>query len=181
MTREELIHLLTENFYDDFARTMAAKVVRENLVEELYLLAVSETPLPKAQKEKLLFRAAYTLEFIFFNERMLFKPYENRFFHDFINCTNSSAKRHFTKIMTHLLKESIPTNCEVIAEKCAEWAVDPTIRPAVKIGAVEVLFLLRGRVGWIDELLPEIIELLELKNRPSLECRIKRWRNVRLV
>lgn len=181
MTREDLIHLLTGNFYDDFARTIATKVVEENLVDELYSLAVSEIHLPKAQKEKLLFRAAYTLEFIFFNERMLFKPYENRFFYDFINCTNNSAKRHFTKIMIHLLKKSVPSDCDAIAEKCAEWAVDPVIRPAVKIGAVEVLFLLRERVVWIDELLPEIIELLELKNRPSLECRIKRWRNIRLV
>lgn len=181
MTKEELIDLLTGNFYDDFARNMAVRVVDANLMEELYDLAVSETHLPKAQKEKLLFRAAYTLEFIFFHDRERFDPYKDRFFHDFVNCSNNSAKRHFTKIMTHLLRESIPSNCEAIAEKCAEWAVDAKLRPAPKLWAVEVLFLLRERVGWIEELLPEIIEILEHKNRPSLECRIKRWRNVRLV
>lgn len=181
MTRGDLIDLLTGNFYDNFANTMSAIVIENDMVDELYLLAVSESAFLKPKKDKLLFRAAYTLEAIFFNHRDSFNPYINRFFTDFVSCTNNSAKRHFSKIMSHLLSEYMPDNCDEIAERCAEWAVDKRLRVAARMGAVEVLFLLRGRVVWINDIISEIVELMELASCPSVECRVKRWRDVRAV
>lgn len=181
MTRDNLIDLLTGDFYDNFANTMSALVIKNGMVDELYSLALGECSLPKVKREKLLFRAAYTLEAIFFNHKEYFNPYKNRFFCDFVRCTNNSAKRHFTKMIAHLLSEFTPDNCEEIAEKCAEWAVDRKLRVAARMGAVEVLFLLREKVEWIDDIIGEIVELMELTSCPSVECRIKRWRNVRAV
>lgn len=183
MTRNDLTDMLTAHFYPDFANIMAQEVVSHCAVDLIYEFAVTGCELPKATRDKLIFRAAYTLEAIFFHHREKFNPYIDRFFQDFTLCTNSSAKRHFTKIMAHLLTEQTPTatQCESIAERCAEWAVDDKLRVAPKIWAVEVLFLLRSEVTWIDETLPEIVELLKRESLPSLDCRIKRWKDVRIV
>lgn len=134
----------------------------------------------KPQRDKLLFRAAYTLEIIYFEHHELFEKFTEHFCDDFANCTNSSAKRHFGKMMAHLLLSYTPQQSQsyAIAEAAAGWILEPKVRVAVQIHAMEILFLLRGQVDWIPELLEEIIETLSRDTSPAITVRLRRWRDL---
>lgn len=174
-----MIDILLRNFYKNFAAETAERVIANGDMHQLYLLATGDTPLlTKPEKEKAVFRAAYVLEYIYFTERDLFAPYKERFFTDFPKTTNSSAKRHFTKMMRHLLEQEKPDkeHCHKIAEAAATWIIEPKTRVAVKIGAVEVLRVLRDEVEWVDELLPQILEQISQEASPGIIVRLKRWK-----
>lgn len=176
MNETELKSLLTGNFYRNFAAMVCEAVVCGNAVDTLYRLAMNvDTSLPAITRDKLSFRSAYALETLFFVHCQLFTPYAEQFCDDFPRCTNNSAKRHFAKIMAHLLHEYEPTQhqCEVIAESCVDWIIDPKVRVAVKIWAVEVLRELRDRVEWVDEALEDIMSMMRQSNLPSLATRLR--------
>ena len=66
MTPEALIPLLSGHFHENFADTVAARILAEDAVETLYAAATSKhTELPAAVRHKVLFRSAYVLERIF--------------------------------------------------------------------------------------------------------------------
>lgn len=176
MTEQQLIEILLERFYEDFASQTAKIVVCNDGMQVLYRLA-NDCLLPPAQRAKVMFRAAYVLETIYFEYPTLFAPYIERFCTDFSSCTNESAKRHFTKIMHNLLISHSPTDiqCYTIAEKCAEWTVDPRVRVAVKIWAIEVLRALMDRVDWVAEMLPELLEPLSRNPSPAMLNRLQKW------
>lgn len=176
-----MIAILLGNFYHNFAAEAAKIVLEKGDIDLLYRLATGLTPaMPKAEKEKAVFRAAYVLEYIYFHDNDHFNPYRRRFLNDYPQTTNGSAKRHFTKIMRDLLQQEKPNKecCHAIAEASASWIIEPKTRVAVKIGAIEVLRLLRHEVDWIDELLPEIIEPLARDASPAIEVRLKRWNSI---
>ena len=180
MTLEETIHILTDDFCEDFAADRARAAVGGGAVPHIYRLATGNVPagLPAVKKEQVNFRAAYVLERIFFDHPECFTPYRERFFSDFPATDNESAKRHFSKIMLHLLKKQKPEaeTCEKIAEACAAWTADPKTRVGVKVWAVEILLALRDEVAWLDEALPDIMEPLGRDPSPGMQVRLRRWK-----
>lgn len=184
MTKESLTELLSERFYENFAIQTAAIVIANDAVDVLYDIATSANiDCTKSDKKKIIFRAAYTLETIFFNHRELFAPYTERFFNDFHSCTNESAKRHFTKMMCEILKHQTPTQqqIELICQSCVDWCIDPKVRVAVKISAIKIIIHLREKTDWIGDILPEIIDIVERRSTPAMDCNLRRWRDGRIV
>lgn len=181
MTEAELIHCLSERFYSDFADTVALRVRDADAVELLYAAATSPHPkLPQPVRHKVLFRAAYVLEKIYFEAPDSFTPFAEIFCRrDFPNCTDASAQRHFAKIMADLLGRYTPDrrSLDRIAQTAAQWAVDPATKVAVRIWAVEVLKHCRGRIGWVAQLWEDLIETLSHEATPGIECRMRKsWK-----
>lgn len=181
MNEEELITLLTGPFHADFADTLAARVREAGALDALYAAATSRhETLSREMRHRALFRSAYVLDRIFFADPDLFAPFAATFCHDgFAACADPSARRHLTKIMAALLGGYSPPegDMERIAAAAAEWAVDPAAKVAVRIGAVEVLRVCRGRVDWVEEVWEDLLETLALDATPGIDCRMrKRWK-----
>lgn len=175
-----MVTRLLNHFYTDFAASEAKVVIEKGEIEQLYLFAtgILSEDLPKTKQKVITFRAAYILEYIYFNHNALFKPYKEAFFTDFPNTTNNSAKRHFTHIMRDILSKETPQRdiCNNIAEACVEWIIEPKVRVAVQIGAIEILILLKKEVDWIEESLPMILEPITRNPSPAIMARLRRWR-----
>lgn len=178
MTREELTGMLSGPFYPDFADTTARCVRDAGAVGVLYEVVTSPRgELPKPVRHKVSFRGAYVLERIYFGVPELFMPYAGSFCRtDFPACTDASARRHFAKIMAHLLGHYTPgLPClERIAETAAQWAVDPALKVAVRIWAVEILKHCRQRVGWVAEVWEDIVETMAHDATPGIESRMRK-------
>lgn len=177
---ERVAELMQRGFYQDFALTTAGRILDEGLVAELYAVATSQGLdwLPRGERQKVVFRAAYVLETIYFMDWRLFSPFIERFCEDFTRTESESAKRHFTKIMRDILRRGVRPNREcidAIAQACVMWVTEPHAKVAVQIGAIEVLLALRGEVEWVGDMLPEILEPLRCKASAAIEVRLKRW------
>lgn len=183
MTRDELIALLSEPFYDNFADTVAARVMGEDAVELLYRTVVAPSEgLSRQVQHKVFFRGAYVLERISFAAPDRFEPFVETFCNrDFVACTDPSARRHFTKIMAHLLYgglQPVAASLDAIAESAAQWAVEPGTKAAVRIWAVEVLTCCRERVDWVAESWDDILGMMAQDAPPSIMNRLRKcWRN----
>lgn len=183
MTEADLVRLLSERFYENFADETARAVLGADAADLLYDLVASRCgELPKPIGHKVLFRGAYVLEYIYFTAPGRFMPHAEEFCRrDFPACADASARRHFGKIMADLLGryDPEPEALERIAEAAAEWAVDPTAKVAVKVWAVEVLCRCRGRVGWVAESWDDIVEAATADATPGLACRLRKsWRSL---
>ena len=181
MTREELLGRMTCPFRSDFAATEARRVVAENAVALLYELATDPpASLPRVLRERAAFRAAYVLEWIFFAEPALFEPFRLHFCcDDFPRCRYAGARRHFAKMMAHLLpavtldEESLGR----IAEAAAQWAIDPATRVAVQIWCVEILKQCRTCCAWVDEVWEDLLTTLSTDASPAIAARMRNsWR-----
>lgn len=175
--RDLLIELMLLRYCKDFVGNTAAKVIELNCVDELYSLATDNTlALPRVLKQQVIFRSAYTLEYIYINHPNLFIPFRERFLTDFVLCQNSRAKRHFSKIMTDILSHHTPQmkQMESIAETAAEWVSDPKVRVAVKIWAMSILKTLKPKVEWLDEIWLDLEEMMKNSATPAVEVRLKR-------
>ena len=175
--RTLLIELMLEGFYKNFAATTATKVIELNGVAQLYSLATDNTlALSKIQKQNVIFRSAYTLEYIYFNYPDLFIPFREQFMTDFVLCQNSSAKRHLSKMMADLLKYHTPTTeqIEAIAEASANWVAEPTVRVAVKVWSMSILKILKPKVSWIDDIWEDLEGMLVKDATPAIKVRLKR-------
>ncbi len=181
MTEDELIALLSERFYENFADNAARRVLDAEAFDRLYELVVSELPnLPRYTRHVIHFRGAYVLERIYFSNPELFAPYAARFCRtDFPACKDPSARRHFTKIMSDLLRTYNPgaESWTAIADAAAEWVVDPAMKVAVRIWAVDVLRLCKGKVAWVAESWDDILETMTHDATPGIMCRLRKgWR-----
>lgn len=181
MTTDELLGLLTESFYDDFADTLAARVCGAEAVGILYSLITSPGPaISREIRHKVQFRGAYVLEKIYFGYPDAFGPYTELFYEDFPNCADPSARRHFTKMMAHLLHSNLPSQevLERIADAAAQWAIDPEAKVAVRIGAVEVLKCCRERIGWVAQTWPDLLAAMQQGATPGINSRMRSsWTN----
>ena len=173
-----MIELMSNRFYKDFAPTTARQVIgMEDGVAKLYDIATDNgLDLPTPLKRNVLFRSAYTLEYIYFNYPEHFTPFRERFYIDFCNCENPSAKRHFAKMMADILKHHSPTieQTEAIAETSADWISNPKIKIAVKIWAMSILRILRPNISWVDEIWEDLEMSLQKISTPAIEVRRKR-------
>ena len=166
MTDADLVKLLSERFYENFADEAARAVLGADAVDRLYAVTVDPHPeLPKSVRHKVLFRGAYVLERIYFTVPECFMPHAGEFCRrDFPACADASVRRHFGKIMADLLGryEPEPETLDRIAEAAAEWAVR-----------------CRGRVGWVDESWDDIVGAMAVDPTPGIECRMRKsWRKV---
>lgn len=184
MTEQELIDLLTARFYENFADKVAGAVLRVDdaaAFDTLYeLVATGHKTLPRNVRHTVCFRGAYVLERIYFSHPELFAPYAERFCRtDFPVCQDPSARRHFTKLMSDLLRRYEPDaeSLERIADAAAQWAVDPKMKVAVRIRAVDVLLFCRGKVEWVADAWDDIIETISHDATPAIMCRLRNgWR-----
>ena len=175
--RGELIEIMSNRFYEDFAVITSAKVVEMGAVDVLYQLATDNSlQLPKSKNKSVIFRSAYTLEYIYFNHRELFAPFIEIFCSDFSCCDNESAKRHFAKMMNDILKYHTPTTeqIESIAEAVAGWISDPKTKVAVKIWAMSILKTLRDKVAWIDDIWDDLESVVTQNATPGILVRLNR-------
>ncbi len=200
MTKQEIISLLTGNFYERFAEQTANIIIKSESMDALfelledaiifscskrefnetarntnYLISISKEELRKVE-----FRAAYVMECIYFSEIKEFAPYYNRFFKIFPFVSNESVKRHFTKIMADILSkgryQTDQTDYEAIATSCIDWIINKKVRVAVQIWAIECLFILQYRVEWVRDILEEILQSLSVNPSPAMIVRLRRWR-----
>ena len=173
--------LLLCDFEPGFGPRMGKMVVDNDWYQKAIDLASErwEIPLSTIDRAKVAFRAAYALENAFFIDQELFiAKYIDRFMETFTLIKNSSAHRHFGKIMATLLhtQRLKPTieQASFIAETTAQWLADPKSRVAVKIWALEILNLLAPQVEWVNELLPDAIGLLSINPTPGIRVRLRR-------
>lgn len=181
MTEEELTALLLGRFSRDFVSRVARLVRLEAAFGTLYALATgAHAHLPSDRRHKLLFRSAWVADTLYFETPELLRPYAERFCAtDFPACTDPSARRHFTKIMAHLLGSYLPPRdvLDRIAEAAAEWALDPEAKVAVRIGAVEVLGRCRDRIPWVRDAWDDLLAALENEATPGISSRLRNsWR-----
>lgn len=200
MTKQEIISLLTADFYEKFAEQSAGIITDSGSMEALFEL-LEETVLYTCSKKrgvdfnskenylssisreelrKVEFRAAYVVEYIYFSDIRQFDPYYGRFFRIFPLVTNESVKRHFTKIMAHILSgdkyRATDADCETVATACVDWIINKKVKVAVQIWAIECLFILQHRVEWVKEILEEILQNLSVNPSPAMIVRLRRWR-----
>lgn len=181
MTRGEMIGLLTERFYDGFADQVAARIVTAEDTAMLYgLVTAPDAELARNIRHAVRFRGAYVLERVYFGDPSRLAPFAERFCgEDFAACTDQSTRRHFGKIMAHLLGEYDPgvRVLEIVADAAAQWAVEPRSRVAVRIWAVEVLKCCRDRVGWVAECWDDVLEALSHDATPGIDSRLRKsWK-----
>ncbi len=182
MTRQELIALLSDRFAEGFAEATAARIGSDEAAFALlYDLATRpDASLRAAARHTLTWRAAYTVETLYFASPARLAPFAERFCRiDFEACADPGARRHFGKIMAHLLAHHDPgaETLERVAESAAAWVVDPKSRPAVRIWAMEVVKQCRGRVAWVDTAWEDLVATLSRDGRPSIAARMRgSWR-----
>ncbi len=175
--KEQIIDYILNRCSQNFALCASSLVIKLDGVEELYLLAtdkgISHT---KREREAILFRSAYTLEYIYFNHNKLFTPFLDRFITDYPLCKNQSAKRHFTKMMSDILKSYKPSteHSKAIAEATINWIIEPKAKVAVKVWAMSVLSILKQDNGWIDEVWEDLEATMQKNATPGIQVRIRR-------
>lgn len=181
MTETDLIKLLSERFYENFADEAARRVLDADAAGALYAVVTSPPEgLPGPVRHKVLFRGAYVLERLYFGSREWFTPYADVFCRrDFPACTDASARRHFGKIMADLLTRYDPGSdvLGAIAETAAGWAVDPGSKVAVRVWAVEILKRCRDRIDWVKESWEDIVEAMAQDATPGIRSRMRKsWK-----
>jgi len=185
MTCEELTARLSVPRYPaEFAEQAARKVLAADAVDVLYSIATApHDGLSAIQRHRLRFRAAYVLEKIFFAVPERFAPHLEDFCRRaFPRCSDASARRHFGKIMAHLLRAYTPEDAVLsrIAECAASWAVEPKTKSAVRIWCVEVLRLCREKCAWVDELWDDLLATLAHDASPAIAARMRNgWKKGR--
>lgn len=178
MTKQEIISLLTADFYEKFAKKCAGVITGSGSTEALFELL--EETISREDIRNVAFRAAYVIEFIYFSDIRQFEPYYSRFFRIFPLVKNESVKRHFTKIMAHSLNgdkyHATDADCEAVATACVDWIINKKVKVAVQIWAIECLFILQHRVVWVKEILEDILQNLSVNPSPAMIVRLRRWR-----
>ncbi len=176
--REQILECMLNRNYDNFVHTASSLVIKLNGVDELYLMATNKVRVKsKKEQQALLFRSAYTLEYIYFKYTSLFAPFVERFIVDYSHCNNHSAKRHFTKMMADILKSHKPTpeQCEVIAYTTVSWIIEPKAKVAVKIWAMSLLKILKPDIVWLNETWEDLEE--SMKNGATAGVLVRAKRN----
>ena len=107
-----------------------------------------------------------------------FQPLISRLCDDLPICYQAGERRHFAKIMAHVLKSYTPTpaQCESIASAAAQWVEDPTSKMAVKIWSMDLLSRLRCDVEWLHEMCDDLVGLMSLHPTLPVQVALRRWR-----
>lgn len=176
MTEEELAKILSAPFEEGCAERWADRLLERDRIGAAMNLALGG-------KGVVPFRAAYALERAFERSPERLAPYYERFANDFSAAIHPSVWRHYGKIMAILLKSRALTPTDEQAVRIAETAVERLIDESVPVGArvwsLDILHELRGRVRWIDQELPAIVDDLKTAPTPAMVSRLRRFRFLR--
>lgn len=81
----------------------------------------------------------------------------------YLETNNGSVLRSYGKILCDMLRRNFVNpdtgTLEKIAEKAFDTLIDPEVKVAVKVWAMEILYDLSPKFDWIDEHLEEVIKL----------------------
>jgi hypothetical protein len=136
----------------------------------------------KQEREQIAFRSAYLFETLYFRDKKIIHFFKDDLAQFILEVTNESAKRHFGKILTDILKNNLLTfskeDYELLAEAVAAWAVAPQTRVAVQIWAYEILILLREKANIPEETIAYLFEIFAKNCSPAMKCRLKRWKKI---
>jgi hypothetical protein len=134
----------------------------------------------KNEREQIAFRAAYLFESLYFRDKSINLYFKADFAQLLSKITSESAKRHFGKILTDVLKNNAmyfsEEESEFLAQTVASWAVAPQTRVAVQIWTFEILVLLQKKTNIEDETIRDLLEIFTQNSSPAMKCRLKRWK-----
>ncbi len=172
MTEDELAAILSAPFEEGCAEAWADLILAHEAIGTAMDLALrARTVVP--------FRASYALERAFLKAPERFESYHDRFVVDFQCVTYHSVWRHYGKIMALLLQRKKLRLDDETARQVAETALLRLVDEAVPVGArvwsLDILHELRGRVGWIDDDLPAVIDGLRVAPTPAMYSRLRRY------
>jgi len=195
MTKKQFVELFLLRFDKGFAQKKATEI-QEQAMEALLVEIMQDVVVfnqkklafqsdefdylrNKTTREQIAFRSAYIFETLYFKDNSVLRLFKDNFVSFFAEITNESAKRHFGKILTDILKKELihftENEQELLAQTVASWAVAPHTRVVVQIWAFEILALLQEK-GKIDaETIGYLLEILTQNSTPAIKCRLKRW------
>ncbi|OFY45093.1 MAG: hypothetical protein A2X18_14260 [Bacteroidetes bacterium GWF2_40_14] len=187
MTKQDIITLLTADFYEGFAEQCGKIIIEQQGVDALFglltdtIVIFNVAGMKKDALSRIGFRAAYALDYIYFSNNKVFDKYYQNFFFIFPLVTNESTKRHFAKVMADILAKdnylAELADYESVASACVDWIINEKVRVAVQVWAVECLIRLKGRVGWVPDILDDILDKLSINPSPGMIVRLRGWRN----
>ena len=194
LSKTEMVDLLISDFYEDFAKIIRdilisresvpilISLIRDIVTKESSLMLMNSY---KKNREKIEFRSAYILEYVYFYDCNFFNDFYPLFFNLFPKVQNESSKRHFGKIMADILKNRRYTGSneqyEAIASACIEWIINDKVRVAVQVWSIETLIMLKSKVPFVNEILEELLDQLSFNPTPGMVVRLRKWRNIDTV
>jgi hypothetical protein len=198
MNKQQFVEQFLMCFEGGFAEKTATKIQQQSLQEFLVnvmrdtILFHPKNPAfqseeydflrvkKKTEREQIAFRCAYLFETLYFKDKNILFLLKDDFAKLFSTISNESMKRHFGKILTDLLKNSVMVfsedEYELLAQTVASWAVAPRTRVAVQIWAFEILVLLREKAKIDEETIGYLLEIFSQDNSPAMKCRLRRWK-----
>lgn len=168
LRREFLRELLVRRLEPQFSRRYGTVVLENGLYAEALALGFDSDP-------QVAFRSAAALEFAYFAQAERFVPHLPVFLSNYLNVTNPSAHRHYTKMMEHMLRTGrlslSPDQARQVAETAFDRLIDPRTRVAVQVWSMEILDLLSLRLDWVEEHLEETVRHLMEGGSPGIQVR----------
>jgi hypothetical protein len=127
----------------------AGRIILDNNLIEC-ALGLAMHPDPRAA-----FRSSWALDWAYFHDREAILPHAERLIDTFIEATNGSVHRQYSKIIYDMYHTRIVAVDGIrlarIAEKAFDLLIDTSTRTAVKVWCMELLFDIAPRVEWVGE------------------------------
>lgn len=187
LTDRQIIEICKGNFYKNFAGKYSAYIYENQAIDTLFSVhkefIINKTAYEITDKtihQQVGFRSTFILEHIYLKYPKAIAPYYKEIFTLFSIVTNPSIMRSYGKIVSQILRknqyQATQEERVAIAEVCVQWIITPEIRSAVKIGAIEILLLLKKEVEFIPLILPDMMEMLALNATPAICVRLRKWK-----
>jgi len=176
-----------QSLFDNIKTTLS-----KNKVEKLASIASDQTfsvkdliDLSFYKDVQIGFRAAWILENVYSNHQERFLPYTAYFLEKFPLQNNTSALRHFVKILAfmtnkkssaEIIKTLTEYNTEKIVDVVFAWLIDEKIPVAVKSHCLNILANLSAKHNWIIEELIQTMNFLVDKESIAFFAKVKQIR-----
>ncbi len=186
MDHREIVQMLMSDFYENFARKVGDKIIESDSTANLIDIATSDDNIEKLtsenrltlqQKNKICFRSAYVMEYLFLDGGVDLSEYYDRILNFYLILSNPGACRHFSKMIFNILKD-YKIEYELASDICEvalKWAEDNKTKVAVRIWCMEIVFSLKTQVMWVEDVIPDMIEILKKDSTPAMKVALKRW------
>ena len=168
MTSELLRKILSVRATSRFGERVGRLIAREGLLAETIDLGTDPDP-------RIAFRASYALEHAFAADPKRMEPHLNALVDRYAEMSCHGAQRHFSKILALLLRRKSlrldDRRLDRTIEVTFDRLIDPSVRPAVKVWAMEILDSLSAELPWVEEQLYDTICWLMRDDGPALRNR----------
>ncbi len=175
--QQGLIGLISTAIGKKEAVAISDTLYRQNFdIDEL--MAVTFHP-----EKEIAFRAAWIMEILILTDPERYVNNLNKLVEPFLKIENKSCQRHYVKILMHLMEPKAPKvvrqkigemDMEPVAERCFDLLIDATTPVAVKAFASQVLFDLRTRYPWINDILPDQLHIMMQGATPGIRSKCRR-------